>query len=89
MADACNCLQCQASKMLDAEIKARGAKINCSEIISLAVHLLSIGMANLTADQRRGMSLSVSMALEARLKEIDAIIAGSIAPTHEPEARVQ
>lgn len=89
MADACNCLQCQADKMIAAEVERRAAKIDCTEIVSLAVHLLSAGMAGLTADQRRVMSLSAGMALAARLKEIDAITAGGIAPTHEPEARVQ
>lgn len=89
MADACNCLQCQVDKMIDVEVKARGARIDCTEIVGLAVHLLSAGMAWLNAEQRRLMSLSAGMALAARLKDIDAITADGIAPTHKPEARVQ
>ena len=88
MADACNCLQCQADKMIAAEVERRTEKIDCNEIVSLAVHLLSIGMAGLSAEHRRAMSLTAGMALSARLKELDAL-AGGIVPTHEPEARVQ
>ena len=88
MADACNCLQCQVDNLIAADVAKRGAKIDCTEIVSLAVHLLSVGMAGLDATERRLMSLSAGLALSTRLKALDAQ-AGGIVPTHEPEARVQ
>ncbi|WP_428029773.1 hypothetical protein [Ancylobacter sp.] len=88
MADACNCLTCQAEKIIAAEVDPRGAKIEAMEIISLAVDLLASALSGLSVNKRVLLSIVISKALSERLTAMDAQ-AGGIVPTHEPEARVQ
>lgn len=90
MADACNCLTCQATTMLKAEAERRGGAVEATEIIGLAVDLLAAVMHGVAPDGRKVLAFSTSLALATRLKQLDEATAESgIAPTHEPEARVQ
>lgn len=88
MADACNCLTCQATKMLKDEADRRGEEIEATEVVALAVDLLAAVLQKVPADLRPIVAFTVSANLSAKLKQIDAA-AGAIIPTHEPEARVQ
>lgn len=88
MADACNCLTCQATTMLKAEADRRGGEVDANEIVTLAVDLLAAVLQKVPADLRPIVAFTVSASLSAKLKQMDAA-AGGIAPTHEPEARVQ